>query len=361
MRPVAGLTLTGLGTFFIVVALLMRFYLPAHIVKFPLNWYYKNTLTGHGLIYFSNKKLAELGPVSMTARSVTKGDVAAGSSTTAVWTDITQVYDDTSHLVVSYTAQRSAFDRRTGALVDCCGAYVISSLGVSKAAQSGQGYVFPIGTAQQTYPLFNQTTGRAFPAVFVGTSVIDGVTTDEFLQTITNAKFGSVTVPGTLAGSSAPKVILGAYLTATNTYWVDPITGGPIKISENQTEALEDSTGATKLILFQGTLTSSPQSIQANASTSSSYHFEIIFLQIAGPIIAAGLGIILLVVGIIMMARAPRAAAYAGRGHEDIDDGGGPHGRAGDGYQPEDTGSNFDSDVTAGRQAGSEQADSTAG
>ena len=44
MRRVLGLTLTGLGAFFIVLGLLLRFYLPGQVIKFPLNEYVVTTL-----------------------------------------------------------------------------------------------------------------------------------------------------------------------------------------------------------------------------------------------------------------------------------------------------------------------------
>ena len=39
MRRVLGVVLTGLGAFFLVVALLFRFYMPGQVIKFPLNEY----------------------------------------------------------------------------------------------------------------------------------------------------------------------------------------------------------------------------------------------------------------------------------------------------------------------------------
>ena len=44
MRRVLGLTLTGLGAFFLALALLLRFYLPGQVIKFPLNEYVVSTL-----------------------------------------------------------------------------------------------------------------------------------------------------------------------------------------------------------------------------------------------------------------------------------------------------------------------------
>ena len=53
---------------------------------------------------------------------------------------------------------------------------------------------------------------------------------------------------------------LPEYLTATNTFYVDPGTGAPVKVVEAQNETLQNpSTGGTALVLLSGTLTSTPQ------------------------------------------------------------------------------------------------------
>jgi hypothetical protein len=307
MRRVVGLTLTGLGAFFLVLALLMRFYLPGQVVKFPLNWYSVTTLVGHNMTYFSQKEVKELSGATIRATSTVKGDVAAGTSSTAVWGDITGVEDITNHLPVSYSSQRSAFNRRTGVLVNCCGASVNSDTSIR---QSGQGFAWPFATAQQTYELYNVTLMKPEPATFQGTTTVGGLNTYIFVQQVNNQKFGSETLPGSLVGINQPSVTLGEYLTATDTYWVDPVTGAPIKVTENQTIALEDGTGATRLILLQGELASTPQSISAAVSDIRSDRTKIALVEETGPIVGVVLGILLLVIGIALAATAPGEQEY---------------------------------------------------
>lgn len=309
MRRAAGLTLTGLGVFFIVLTLLMRFYLPGQIVKFPLNWYSVTTLTGQNMTYFSPKKFTELSGVTMRAMTTLDGDVGAGNSSTAVWNEITGIEDLTSHLPVFYSSQRSAFDRRTGVLVSCCGAHVNSDTTVR---QSGQGFLWPIGTQQQTYAVFNPTLLRPVPAYYEGSATIDGLTTYKFIQQITSQRMGSVAVPGALFGLSQKYVTLPEFLTATDTFWVDPVTGTPLKISEDQTEWLTTGAGATRLVLFQGTLTQTPQSTKNIISLTSSYRDKAEFITGTGPLISGLLGIILLVAGVSLVATAWEEQGYRG-------------------------------------------------
>lgn len=347
MRRVVGLTLTGLGAFFLVLALLMRFYLPGQVVKFPLNWYSVATLVGHNMTYFSEHDIKELSGVTIRATSTVEGDVAAGSSSTAVWNNITGLEDITNRLPVSYSSQRSAFNRRTGVLVNCCGARIGTD---TRVRQSGQGYVWPFGTQQQTYELFNVTLMKPWPATFGGTATVGGLNTDIFVQQINNQRFGSETVPGSLVGISQASVSLGEYLTATNTYWVDPVTGAALKVSENQTVSLEDSTGGTRLILLQGDLISTPQSISSAVSDIHTPRLKINIVENIGPIVGVVLGIVLLVIGIMLIVRSPGEQEYVDDGDDAGLGGGGDDGRARGENDPDrgEAGKDRDQDVWPG-------------
>jgi hypothetical protein len=301
MRRVFGVALAGLGAFLIVGALLCRFYLPGQVVKFPLNEYDVSRLSGTNVSYFSPQTGAEVNGATVRAVSTTQGDVAAGNSSTAVWNNITGVFDVTSspQVAIGYSTERLAFDRRTGALMNCCGAEV----GTARPQFAGQGYVWPIGTQQQNYQVFNKSTLKAEPFNFTGTSTVDGLSVDVFVQPINNVQVGQpVTLPGSLVGSSQPTVQLPQYLTATNTYYVDPATGAPVKEVEAENQTLQDPvTGATALVLFNGTLTSTPQSVTASVNTARHYDTEINWLEVIGPIIGLLLGLVLLIVGILLI------------------------------------------------------------
>jgi hypothetical protein len=201
MRRVLGLTLTGLGAFLFVLAVLLRFYLPGQVIKLPLNEYVVTTLMGHDVSYFSEKQVAVMTGVTAKATSTIEGDVAAGSGSTAVWNDFTAVEDTTNGQPIQYTSQRSAFDRRSGQIVDCCGAYVsVSNVGTHTGHQSGLAYAWPLGTQKQTYQVFDPFLARPEPFRYEGTATVNGVSTDKFVEHVTNQQFASQTLPGSLVG-----------------------------------------------------------------------------------------------------------------------------------------------------------------
>jgi len=307
MRRVLGLTLTGLGAFLFVLALLLRFYLPGQVIKFPLNEYVVTTLVGHDVRYFSEKQVATLTGVTAKATSTVEGDVAAGSGSTAVWDDFTAVEDTTHGQPIEYMSQRSAFDRRSGQIVNCCGAYVsVSNAGTHKGHQSGLAYAWPIGTQKQTYQVFDPTLAKAEPFRYEGTATITGVSTYKFVEKVTKRQFSQQTLPGNLVGyPDQPTVTLPEYITETNTYYVDPVTGEPIDVTENQKLTLENITGATRLSLFEGYLAATPASISSAVGSVNSSHLKIEFIEDIGPLVCVLLGVVLLVLGITLIANQP--------------------------------------------------------
>jgi hypothetical protein len=220
-----------------------------------------------------------------------------------VWNDVTGVFDITSGgtpgTAISITTERLAFDRRTGVLVNCCAAVI----GSKKPHFSGQGFVWPIGTQKKTYDIFDTTLLKPVPVQYTGTTTVDGMKTYIFVEHINNEQFGSVSLPGSLVHESQATVTLPEYLTATNTYYVDPGTGSPLKVSETSDQTLQNpATGATALTLYSGTLTSTASTIAAAEHTASTSDTEISWVQNIGPLIAVLLGIVLLVAGIVLIA-----------------------------------------------------------
>lgn len=310
MRRAIGLTLTGLGAFLVATAALMRFYLAGELIKFPLNEYVVATLAGHDVSYFSQKQITEVSGASVRVTQTIRGDVGAGSSSTAVWQEFTSVQDVTNSQSVSTTAQRSAFNRRTGALVDCCGDYVG---GDTSVRQSGQGYVWPIGTQKRTYQVFDPNTLRPEPFRYAGTAAVDGMTTYKFVEQLSNRRTGSQTLAGWLAGFPNRRVVtLSEYLTETNTVWVDPATGIPVDETQSLDRSLQDA-GVTKLVLFQGTVAETSDSIGTAIDTARSSHLRMDLLQGAGPLSAALLGVVLAGMGIVLTRILPAAGHRHGR------------------------------------------------
>jgi hypothetical protein len=303
MRRGIGLTLTGLGAFLLVFGLLMRYWVPGQVLKAPLNEYQVIRMTGNDISYFSTSLLHEFTDVPATYTQTIEGDVPSGSSGTAVWGSFTAIEDSRDNTAIEFLSQRSAFGRRSGLLVNCCGAFVGSS---TKVAQSGQGFVFPLGTRKQAYEIFDSTLLHPAPVTFGGTSVIDGLAVYRFTERVAGERFGEQTLPGNLVGEpQQATVTLPESLTAANTFWVDPLTGSVIDQTLSQTVALSSSAPARKLVLLGGTFTETPASVQAAVTAARQQHPRITLIQVTIPVIGILLGLIALATGIALVLGSP--------------------------------------------------------
>lgn len=308
MRRVLGAIFTGLAAFLLVLAVLARFYLPGQVVKFPLNEYAVTSLTGTNVSYFSQQTGSPVTGANVQATSTTQGDVKAGSGSTAVWNNIVGLFDVTTTrpptTPIQYSTERLAFDRRTGVLVNCCGA----EIGTRKVNFSGQCFVWPIGVQKKNYQIYNTTLLKPVPAIYTGTSAVNGFSVYVFRVNVDSQKFGTISLPGSLVGMpDQPSVTLPEYLTAHNTYYVDPGTGSPVKLIQTQDISLVNpATGTTALTVFHGTLTSAPKSIAAAINTAKPHDNTIRWLQVLAPLIFLILGVLLLVAGSLMIVSSAR-------------------------------------------------------
>lgn len=304
MRRVVGLLLTGLGAFLLTLALLLRLWVPGQVIKFPLNEYLVTTLTGNDITYFNPTDLKEYSGARATATKTIEGDVKSGSPSVAVWGSFTALEDNTNHVAIQYSSQVAAFSRRSGVLLNCCGAAIGAN---TKVRQSGQGPMWPFGTQHRTYQVFDVTLLRPVPFRFAGTGTVDGIAADKFVEHVVNRRFGQQTLPGPLVGvKGQATVTLPEYLTATNTYWVDPATGTPIDVTLNQRVSLESAGGTTRLLLLAGTLKETPGSVRAAVASAVKSHPLINWIENLGPLTGGALGILMLILGIALVWRSPQ-------------------------------------------------------
>jgi len=314
MRRVVWAVLTGLGVFFIMLAVLSRFFVPAQAVKFPLNEYTKTTLQANNASYFSSKSVTELSGVTLQATNTTKGDVAAaksiGSSKVAVWQTYSAIEDITNHTSVSIPADGNslAFDRKTGVLVPWSG----NTVGGKHFSVSGQeqGPLFPLGTGKKDYQVFDTTLLRPVTFHYTGTATTEGVATYVFVANIPATQVSTKSLPGALVGLKPSEVTLPEFYSAKETYFVDPVTGVPIAVDQNVQQTLQDNTGTTRLVLLSADFKTTAASAAANAKTVKDATTKINALKVIAPIVAGLLGIILLVVGLVLSRLQPEDEEY---------------------------------------------------
>ncbi|HEX6932993.1 MAG TPA: DUF3068 domain-containing protein [Streptosporangiaceae bacterium] len=314
MRRVSWSILTGLGVFFVVLAILSKFFVPGQAVKFPLNEYSKTTLQADNASYFSQKSVTEESGVTLQATNTTKGDVAAaksiGSNNVAVWQTYTAIEDISNHQPVSIPVEGNtlAFDRKTGVLVPWSGNSVAGKP-VDITGES-QGSLFPLSTQKKDYQVFDTTLLKPVTFHFTGTATTNGVSTYVFKATIPPTQIGTQSLPGSLVGSTASEVTLPEFYAATETYFVDPVTGVPLAVEQNVQQTLQDDTGTTRLVLMNADFKTTPASVASNVATDNGGTTKITVLNVIIPIVAGLIGIILLVLGLVLSRARPEDDQY---------------------------------------------------
>ena len=299
MRRVSGVILVGLGAFFVALALMLRFYVAGQLVKYPLDEYQVSTLQGSNVTYFSATKLKDL-TVNVTVTDTLRGDVAAGNNQRAVWNEFTDTRDTTNGVEIQPSTRRVAFDRNNGQIINCCGNQVNGDTSVN---QTGLAFFWPFGAQKETYKVFDTTANKPLPASFAGTDTVDGLTLYKYVENVTGEPAGSQTLPGNLVGMKGqPSVTLPEYYSGTNTYWVEPSTGSPVKVTQSRQLTLRDTTGNTRLLLFSGNLDMAPSTVADIASKTKKSKSQINTVNSIAPLAGLLVGLVLIVIGLVLAA-----------------------------------------------------------
>src|SRR5215475_3941468 len=122
MRRVIGVVLAILGVVLIAAAISLPTWVSSQFIKFPLSINETAVLDASNASYLSAATLKVQTGVTIEATYAIKGLPAKSNSSVAVWQQTSSVSDITNHRSIQQTTRTLAFDRRTGQLVNCCGA-----------------------------------------------------------------------------------------------------------------------------------------------------------------------------------------------------------------------------------------------
>ncbi len=250
-------------------------------------------------------------PIPVTRTESTRGDAAgaeqaAQAGANAAVTDTTDRTVTGDGRLIAEQEYRLAADRRTQALVDCCGVQV-GGVTVTMAG-SGSPLRLPWFTPERAYPYFDLTLLAPAEMSFIGSEVVGGMTAMKFQQAATPTPIGTVRAPGALVGSPLPTVPLVRTHVVNRTIWVDPTTGIILRKVERIREALRDSTGKDIVTLLAMTTSSTPEQVDAQVAAAREEGRPVLWAHSYGPMLAVGLGLLLLLLGIVGVVVRTRAA-----------------------------------------------------
>ena len=178
-----------------------------------------------------------------------------------------------------------AFDRSTGKGV--------SGYAGSYAVTGAQTVKFPFGTKKTTYDYLDQTSGRAWPVSYSGTTSVKGLEVYVFKGTVPEVSLGQY---GVLEGTDT------LYSNKGRTVYVEPVTGSIVSSETAPTTKIKFADGSVKTALDIANLVPTDETIADRVAAAKSDKRSVQMLQRA-PYALGVLGALLLAGGAFLSRR----------------------------------------------------------
>lgn len=300
MRRVIGALLVLLGIAGVALAILLPTVVVPHAKKIPLDL--NTTLRSTGGAKLLDPATGQTRDVQLRSTQIVRTDSHASDGTNTTLDEslcTVIVLGNTPDCpkapdprLLGLTTDRMTVDRKSAEGVHVA-KYGESVNGDTSARHVGVGYTFAIDAKKQTYQFYLPDLGKAFPAVFNGTSKINGLTVFKYVS-------ATGSQPYQIQGK-----IPGTY-TDTRTVFVEPRTGVIVNGIEHQVQTL-----ANGAVALDTTLAFDRQAIDFQADYAKDKIRLMRLGEIWGPIGGGVIGIAALVGGLLLL-RASR-----GTGGED--------------------------------------------
>ncbi len=327
MAKKLGVVALFLGAFLVALAALSKFYMYDRLAVAPANnvtTSISQTAPGEDAEYLDvgaegGPAVAE-GPLKSTR--IVEGDVEASEKASddrrrdlVVWdtftcTDAPDFDCGSGQTPLSSTSDVVAFDAHTGEAVSWEGTSTDSGGTKARGSFKGQYFKFPFDTKKQDYEFWDGTLKEATTAEFKGETTIKGLDVYEFEQVIEPTKVGTSAVPGDLIGEDAPTVVADRVYSNTRTFLVEPVTGVIIRGGEDQDSWLELD-GERKLTTTKATLGYTDAYIQETVDEYSGKASLLSAVKTTIPLVGGIVGLLLVLVGVLMVARGRSAGGGA--------------------------------------------------
>lgn len=278
---------------------MLRYWTAESLMKAPLDYYNETVNRGEDITYFSAEETELVEGATVEAYTTVRGDVAASDADTAVWDQFTWVKDVERDSAITSTYRRAGHDRVDGRGVDCCD----SSVGDEEVEQKGQIFKFPFLTEQRDYRFFDTTSRLTRPIAFEGEEAYNGIDTYRFEQVVESEKVGERTLPASLLEGmdGADGDVTGDEMySVTRTYWIEPTTGVPIGLSEDQHRGFVVD-GEERLVLFDGTLVWDDETVDGQIESAAQGMIMLPLLRTVIPLACVVFGAVFVIAGGLML------------------------------------------------------------
>ena len=307
-----GLGLLGLGAFLLAGALATKLFLVPALVTLPLDQTADPVANGTGVDYFAVGTQQQYRGVDVVVHQHVIGhadDPAAGADV-AVW-EFGSTMFNSSGVAFQYGTYQVCLDRRTAESVHCPSAFVTDARGakVSNAKIDGLTLTFPFHTQKQTYQVFDSSANKAFPARFMSVERLHGVEVYRFQQKVPETVLDSTDVTGAMAGvPDQPSVKADVVYTNTRTWWVEPTSGVIVTAEEHPNTVFRGPDGTTGATYLAGKFVGDDKTVTVGVDRAKKFSTQINLAETVLPLGLAGLGVLALVGGALLVRRRPAGA-----------------------------------------------------
>ncbi|GAA5044389.1 hypothetical protein HNP84_004618 [Thermocatellispora tengchongensis] len=310
-RYLAVLALAG-GAFLVTLGLLARFYVYPGALAIPAEQSRIVHMRTADATFFDTLRLRTRRGVSLDQAIARYGDGLAATAHTAVWTEFVSLTTVTGERL-DYHERRVAFDRRTGELVDCCGAYVDE---LTRPGSRGLAFRWPFGARPVAYPVYDLLVRRPVTARFDGIEELRGLRVYRYVQRFANERMAQpgLPLPARVLGlRGEAEVPTTPYLDGTRTYWVEPDSGIVIAVRENLTRTLRTPDRKGKVVALAADMRTSEGDERYSAEQAAAFRRWNTLNGLVVPGALVGLGVAALGYGALAHSRPDGRPAYLWR------------------------------------------------
>ncbi|MFC9846430.1 DUF3068 domain-containing protein [Streptomyces sp. NPDC060223] len=300
-----SLILLGLGTFLLVLAPLLAWYVKPHAAVNPIDIDQTAVYTGTGSV-FDVDKVETVPDQKITVTQKVRGDVAASeTSGNGVWDVTTTVDTDKSlpaadpHDALEFTPHRWVMDRTTNEPVHCC---------QEKPYIQGEAYLkFPFDVQKRAYRWWDNSLGATVTLNYRGTKKIQGYEGYRFTGTVPATQTGTRLVPGAIVGEPERSQVLAEewYANHLVELVVDQRTGRVLyaQVGPRKTLRAPGGTEDAAVLLDAEKLafTTATQKFAVDKAEQESGQLRAVGQTL--PIGAGALGLVLAAVGVVLVVR----------------------------------------------------------
>ncbi|MDQ1045227.1 DUF3068 domain-containing protein [Streptomyces sp. V4I2] len=303
-----SLILLGLGTFLLVLAPLLAWYVEPRAAVNPTDIDTTAVYRGTGSV-FDTERVETVPDQRITVTQRVRGNVAESErSGNAVWDVTTTVDTDKSlpaadpHDALDFVPHRWVMDRKTTEPVHCC---------KETPYIEGEAYLkFPFDVQKRSYRWWDNTLGGTVMLSYRGTEKVQGYTGYKFTGTVPPTKVGSRLVPGAIVDQPDRPQVLAEEWYSNHGFEliVDQATGRVIYAQTGPKRTLRapgaDEDAAVLLDSRKIAFTTATQKEAVRQAKQDSGQLRTVGVTL--PIGAAVAGFVLVVVGGVLVVRGRR-------------------------------------------------------